>query len=83
MCNSNKYRRKKHPNGEKKNREHLAQLTKSEIRYRSGINNPVTSFKEMAKQIFLSSFHGTDNETSWDLFIFLPMVFARSRALIG
>ena len=69
--------------GKKKTREHLAQLTKSEIRYRIGINNPVTSFKEMAMTNFLSSFHGTDNETSWDLLIFLPMVFARSRALIG
>ena len=46
-CNSNKYRRKKHPNGEKKTREHLAQPTKSEIRYRI-----VTSFKQMAMTNF-------------------------------
>ena len=59
MCNSNKYRKsvKEKSRQEKKIQEHLAQLTKSVICYRIGINNnPVTSLKQIAMTSFPFSF---------------------------
>ena len=58
MCNSNEYRKRviEKSRRKKKNQEQLAQLTKSEICYQIGINNPVTTFKQMATSFFLFSF---------------------------
>ena len=79
MCNSNEYHKRvkeKSRQEKKKIQEHLAQLTKSVICYRIGINNnPVTSLKQIAMANFPFSME-IDNETSSDIFLFLLIVFA-------